>query len=65
MILREGFKERNEDELTKELQEHVKALTAPYKYPRSIVFIDELPKTTSGKFVVLNYELLQFIHIKY
>ncbi|PJO45211.1 AMP-binding enzyme, partial [Lysinibacillus xylanilyticus] len=49
VILREGYKDRNEDELTKELQEHVKALTAPYKYPRSIVFIDELPKTTSGK----------------
>ena len=65
VILREGFKERNEDELTKELQEHVKALTAPYKYPRSIVFIDELPKQHQGKFVVLNYELLQFIHIKY
>ncbi|GEL77547.1 acyl-CoA synthetase MbcS [Tenuibacillus multivorans] len=32
-----------------ELQEHVKHLTAPYKYPRKIEFIDELPKTTSGK----------------
>lgn len=37
------------DELKKELQEHVKALTAPYKYPREIEFIKELPKTTSGK----------------
>ena len=35
--------------LTKELQEHVKTLTAPYKYPRKIEFIEELPKTTSGK----------------
>jgi acetyl-CoA synthetase len=33
----------------KELQNHVKALTAPYKYPRVIEFIDELPKTNSGK----------------
>ncbi|WP_286924427.1 MULTISPECIES: acyl-CoA synthetase MbcS [Lysinibacillus] len=49
VILREAFRDRDEEELTKELQEHVKALTAPYKYPRSIVFIDELPKTTSGK----------------
>ena len=49
VILRESFRDRVEEELTKELQEHVKALTAPYKYPRSIVFIDELPKTTSGK----------------
>ena len=36
-------------ELTKTLQEHVKALTAPYKYPRKIEYIAELPKTTSGK----------------
>ncbi|WP_312507683.1 acyl-CoA synthetase MbcS [Lysinibacillus sp.] len=49
IILRDGFKARDEEELIKELQEHVKTLTAPYKYPRSIVFIDELPKTTSGK----------------
>ncbi|MFC7373366.1 acyl-CoA synthetase MbcS [Fictibacillus iocasae] len=37
------------DELIKELQNHVKELTAPYKYPRRIEFISELPKTTSGK----------------
>ncbi|MBU6080242.1 acyl-CoA synthetase MbcS [Allobacillus halotolerans] len=37
------------DELIKELQDHVKDLTAPYKYPREIEFIDDLPKTTSGK----------------
>ncbi|MEH7086309.1 acyl--CoA ligase [Neobacillus drentensis] len=36
-------------ELTKTLQEHVKTLTAPYKYPRKIEYITELPKTTSGK----------------
>lgn len=35
--------------IVKELQEHVKELTAPYKYPRAIEFIDELPKTASGK----------------
>ena len=33
----------------RELQEHVKAQTAPYKYPRIVEFADELPKTTSGK----------------
>ena len=33
----------------KELQDHVKSVTAPYKYPRAIDFVDELPKTTSGK----------------
>ncbi|WP_040229198.1 acyl-CoA synthetase MbcS [Bhargavaea cecembensis] len=37
------------DELVKELQDHVKELTAPYKYPRAVEFIEELPKTASGK----------------
>ena len=37
------------DELKRELQEHVKNMTAPYKYPRMIDFVDELPKTISGK----------------
>ena len=36
-------------ELARELQEHVKAVTAPYKYPRIVDFADELPKTQSGK----------------
>lgn len=37
------------DALVKELQEHVKKVTAPYKYPRIIEFVSELPKTISGK----------------
>ena len=37
------------DQLITELQEHCKRITAPYKYPREIEFIDELPKTVSGK----------------
>ena len=37
------------DELVKELQEHVKKLTAPYKYPRIVEFVPELPKTIGGK----------------
>ncbi len=37
------------DALATELQEHVKRVTAPYKYPREIEFMDELPKTVSGK----------------
>lgn len=36
-------------DLIKELQEHTKMITAPYKYPRKIEFVDELPKTVSGK----------------
>ncbi len=37
------------EELVKEIQNHVKSVTAPYKYPRVIEFVDELPKTISGK----------------
>lgn len=37
------------DELTLEIQNHVKAITAPYKYPREIAYMSELPKTISGK----------------
>ncbi len=37
------------DALATELQEHVKRITAPYKYPREIEFVDDLPKTVSGK----------------
>ena len=37
------------EELKKEIQNYVKEHTAPYKYPRIVVFKDELPKTVSGK----------------
>jgi acyl-coenzyme A synthetase/AMP-(fatty) acid ligase len=47
IVLRPGF-EPNEA-LAKELQEHCKRVTAPYKYPRAIEFVSELPKTRSGK----------------
>jgi acyl-coenzyme A synthetase/AMP-(fatty) acid ligase len=47
VVLREGFSPSSE--LAKELQEHVKAETAPYKYPRIVDFAPELPKTSSGK----------------
>ncbi len=39
------------EELKKEIQEYVKSKTAPYKYPRIVVFKDELPKTISGKII--------------
>jgi acetyl-CoA synthetase len=48
VVLRENIKVA-EEELIRDLQEHVKQLTAPYKYPRKIEFVKELPKTTSGK----------------
>ncbi len=37
------------DELVRDIQSFVKRITAPYKYPREIEFVDELPKTVSGK----------------
>jgi acyl-coenzyme A synthetase/AMP-(fatty) acid ligase len=48
VVLREG-RYTPSPELIRELQEHVKRETAPYKYPRIIDFADELPKTTNGK----------------
>ncbi len=47
VVLRDSA--RPSDELARELQEHVKAQTAPYKYPRIVEFAAELPKTSSGK----------------
>ncbi len=49
VVLHADWKGRAGDELVKELQAHVKRETAPYKYPRIIEFVDELPKTISGK----------------
>ncbi|AYA77303.1 acyl--CoA ligase [Bacillus sp. Y1] len=48
VVLKEGIDEKD-PQLISTLQNHVKELTAPYKYPRKIDFIKELPKTTSGK----------------
>lgn len=48
IVLKDGVDEKAPD-LIKNLQDHVKELTAPYKYPRKIEFLTELPKTTSGK----------------
>lgn len=49
IILSNSYKDKAGEELIKELQNHVKRVTAPYKYPRVIEFVDELPKTISGK----------------
>lgn len=48
------------DDLTRELQDHVKEVTAPYKYPREIVYVTELPKTISGK--IRRSELRQWLN---
>ena len=47
IVLAKGFEPS--EELKKEIQNHVKHETAPYKYPRMIEFVEELPKTISGK----------------
>jgi acyl-coenzyme A synthetase/AMP-(fatty) acid ligase len=47
VVLRDGH--APSPALASELQDHVKSLTAPYKYPRIVDFAPELPKTASGK----------------
>ncbi|MBQ9915063.1 MAG: AMP-binding protein, partial [Clostridia bacterium] len=47
IVLAKGY--TPSDELTKELQNHVKKVTAPYKYPRIVEYVEELPKTLGGK----------------
>jgi acyl-coenzyme A synthetase/AMP-(fatty) acid ligase len=47
VVLRDGF--AGSAALATELQDHVKAETAPYKYPRVVEFVDDLPKTLTGK----------------
>ena len=49
IVLHKDWKAKAGEDLIKELQNHVKHVTAPYKYPRIIEFVDELPKTISGK----------------
>ena len=49
VVLGKEWKDKAGADLIKELQQHVKKETAPYKYPRIIEFVDELPKTISGK----------------
>ena len=49
VVLGKEWKDKAGDDLVKELQNHVKRETAPYKYPRIVEFVDELPKTISGK----------------
>jgi acetyl-CoA synthetase/medium-chain acyl-CoA synthetase len=47
VVLRPGHEPS--EKLMGELQDHVKSVTAPYKYPRAVAFVEELPKTVSGK----------------
>uniref|UniRef100_A0A8C9NX03 medium-chain acyl-CoA ligase n=1 Tax=Spermophilus dauricus TaxID=99837 RepID=A0A8C9NX03_SPEDA len=49
VVLAPEFLSHDRDQLTQELQQHVKLVTAPYKYPRKLEFVLDLPKTISGK----------------
>ena len=49
IVLAANYKDKAGEALIKELQDYVKRVTAPYKYPRIIEFVNELPKTISGK----------------
>lgn len=49
IVLAKEYKGKEGPDLIKEIQDHVKRTTAPYKYPRVVEFVDELPKTISGK----------------
>ncbi|XP_045655838.1 acyl-coenzyme A synthetase ACSM3, mitochondrial isoform X3 [Ursus americanus] len=49
IVLTPDYKSHDQEQLKKEIQEHVKKTTAPYKYPRKVEFVQELPKTISGK----------------
>ncbi|XP_059271175.1 acyl-coenzyme A synthetase ACSM3, mitochondrial isoform X3 [Mustela nigripes] len=49
IVLAPDYMSHDQEKLKKEIQEHVKKTTAPYKYPRKVEFVQELPKTISGK----------------
>jgi len=54
IVLKDTFLGKSEADLMKEIQEHTKQTTAPYKYPRKIEFVKDLPKTASEKSKDLN-----------
>ncbi|KAL7979190.1 hypothetical protein Chor_015214 [Crotalus horridus] len=49
VVLSTGYSTHSKEKLTMELQEHVKKMTAPYKYPRKVEFVQQLPKSATGK----------------
>ncbi len=49
IVLAPDYRDSDREALAKEIQDFVKQATAPYKYPRIVEFVDELPKTISGK----------------
>ncbi len=58
VVLKEGYEPS--EELIKDIQQHVKRMTAPYKYPRAVEFVEELPKTISGKIKRKELRMMEF-----
>lgn len=58
VVLKEGYEPS--ENLVKDIQQHVKRITAPYKYPRAVEFIKELPKTISGKIKRRELRMVEF-----
>lgn len=57
IVLTEEYRDRANEQLIKDIQAYVKEATAPYKYPRVVEFVTELPKTISGK--IKHFEIRQ------
>lgn len=55
VVLQSDYKAMDPRHMAEELQQHVKKHTAPYKYPRKVEFVNQLPKTISGK--ILRHQL--------
>ena len=60
IVLREGYEPT--ESLKKEIQDYVKHNTAPYKYPRVVEFVKELPKSISGKIKRVDIRKKDHIH---
>ena len=58
VVLKEGYEPS--EELAQDIQQHVKRVTAPYKYPRAVEFVKELPKTISGKIKRRELRMMEF-----
>ncbi len=58
VVLKEGYEPS--EELVMDIQQHVKKMTAPYKYPRAVEFVKELPKTISGKIKRKDLRMMEF-----
>ncbi len=58
VVLKEGYEPS--EELAQDIQQHVKKITAPYKYPRAVEFVKELPKTISGKIKRRELRMMEF-----